>query len=283
MNIKKLFITIGLLPMLVVSFFTVSVSAETFFDDTDDVAVTSLPYDTLQSDGSLLYDDADILTDSEEAKLESMLDDVSAAHKMDVAVVTVYSLGSKTAQEFADDYYDYNGYGQGSSKDGVVLMLSMENRKWHLSTTGAAINAVSDDSLDYIFSSDNVLSYFKNDDWTGGFECYADMMDDCFTAYENGDSYPPAEPIDYLIFFAVSLGVGVLSAVIFVFIICSQHKSVRKKAGASDYYINNSLAVTQSYDAFLYRNVARTPKSNDSSSTHTSSSGTSHGGGGGSF
>ena len=38
---------------------------------------------------------------------------------MRLAVVTVNSLEGKTAEAYADDYYDYNGYGYGENDDGL--------------------------------------------------------------------------------------------------------------------------------------------------------------------
>ena len=82
-----------------------------------------------------LGDDADLLTDHEEAVLLSELDEISERQRMDIVVVTTDSLEGKSAMEYADDFYDYNGYGFGNSRDGVLLLISMEDRDWWLSTT----------------------------------------------------------------------------------------------------------------------------------------------------
>ena len=62
-----------------------------------------------------LVDDADILTDSEEKELNQQLDTVSEEQECDVIIVTVDSLNGKTVEEYADDYYDDNGYGYGEN------------------------------------------------------------------------------------------------------------------------------------------------------------------------
>ncbi len=77
----------------------------------------------------LLVDDADILSDSEESKLLEKLTNISHDIDCEIAVVTVNSLEGKTAEAFADDYYDYNGYGAGAGDDGAILVLAMDNRK----------------------------------------------------------------------------------------------------------------------------------------------------------
>ena len=52
---------------------------------------------------------------------------------MDLVVVTANTLGGKSPMEYADDYYDYNGY----TDDGALLLVSMEDRDWWISTKGS--------------------------------------------------------------------------------------------------------------------------------------------------
>ena len=83
------------------------------------------------SDGiARLVDEADLLTDSEEAALSAKLDEISLRQNLDVVIVTVNSIGDRTATEYADDTYDYSGY----SDDGVLLLISIDEREWAVST-----------------------------------------------------------------------------------------------------------------------------------------------------
>ena len=72
-----------------------------------------------------LVDEADLLSDSEESRLLTTLDEISERQNCDVVVVTVDTIGDSTATEFADDFYDYNGYGAGENRDGILLLISM--------------------------------------------------------------------------------------------------------------------------------------------------------------
>ena len=60
-----------------------------------------------------VQDMAGLMTDSEEAKLNDILDELSIRQKMDVVVVTTNTLDKKTVQEYADDIYDYGNFGYG--------------------------------------------------------------------------------------------------------------------------------------------------------------------------
>ena len=55
----------------------------------------------------------------------------------DVAAVTVDE-SPGTAQQLADDIFDYCGFGYGASKDGVLLLIDMDNREVAITTTGEA-------------------------------------------------------------------------------------------------------------------------------------------------
>lgn len=53
-----------------------------------------------------VQDMAGLMTDSEEAKLNDILDELSIRQKMDVVIATTNTLDEKTVQEYADDIYD---------------------------------------------------------------------------------------------------------------------------------------------------------------------------------
>ena len=99
-----------------------------------------------------LTDEADLLTDEEEELLLKQLDEISERQNCDVVVAAVDGLDGKSAMEYADDFYDYNGYGMGNERDGIILLVSMEERDWWISTCGFGITAFTDDGLDYILS-----------------------------------------------------------------------------------------------------------------------------------
>ena len=80
---------------------------------------------------------------------------------------------------------------------------------------------------------------------------------------------------------------GIVLAFLTVSVLTKDLKTVRKKQSAAEYEVPGSLRLTRNEDYFMYRNVSKTAKPQESSSgssgTHTSSSGNSHSGGGRSF
>ena len=230
-----------------------------------------------------LVDQADLLTDAQEASLLSKLDTISDAQKMDVVIVTTDTLNGKTPMAYADDFYDYSGY----SKDGVLLLVSIEDNDWWISTSGYGITAFTDAGIEYL--GEQITPALGDDDYVGAFNTYADRCDEFITQAKSGDPYDthnlPKEPFDFLLNLGICLVIGLIIGAVSTAVMKGKLKTVRAKAGAADYMKPGSLNVTLRQDLFLYRDVKRTakPKSSSGSSTHTSSSGRSHGGGGGKF
>ena len=120
----------------------------------------------------LVVDDANLLSDVEESSLRSKLGEITKRLKCTVAVVTVNDLDGKTARAFADDYYDYNGYGCGEGYDGVLLLISMSDRDWYITTCGLCIDAISDYDRERL--SDEFLSYLSSGAYAEAFNIFAD-------------------------------------------------------------------------------------------------------------
>lgn len=229
-----------------------------------------------------LVDNADILDESEETNLLKKLDEISERQKFDVVVVTVDSLEGKTAEDYADDFYDYNGYGIGNDRDGVLLLISMEDRDYCMTAIGFGNIAFTDAGKDYI--SDKFLEYLRDDKYVKAFDTYAELCDEFVTQAKKGTPYDgsnmPKEPFPVFRNILIALGVGIVLSLIIVLLMRSKMKTVRRQPAASDYMKQGSMDITKSRDLFLYTHLDKKaiPKKTESSgtTTHTSSSGQTH-------
>ena len=241
-----------------------------------------------QLSGTRLVDDAQLLTNYQINEIRQQLDIISEKHQVDIIIVTQDSIGNKTPRQFADDYFDYNGYGYGSNRDGVLLLISMEDSDWYISTSGFGITAFTDAGIDYI--GEQFTYDLSSGNYGGAFLTFADLCDEFITAARNGEPYDsdnlPKEPYDVVFSLVIAVIIGFVVALIATAIMKGQLNSIRSQIGAGNYVKTGSMNVTESRDMFLYRRVDRRlrPQNNGSgSSTHRSSSGRSHGGGGGKF
>ncbi len=248
------------------------------------VSADTIPSERLQP---RLVDGADILTDSEEAKLLSKLDETSEEIQFDIVVATTNGLGGDYIRDVADDYYDYNGFGYGYSADGCILLIDMDGRDWWISTCGYGITALTDAGIQYI--GEQFEGDLSNEDYYDGINTYINLVEDFVDQARTGQPYDtgnlPKSGYNWFFGILFSLVAGFLIGLISVLVMKGKLKSVRRQAAAQDYLVPGSMNVTLSRDIFLYRNVTRRakPKESSGSSTHSSSSGRSHGGGGGSF
>lgn len=235
-----------------------------------------------------VVDNAKLLTDDEKSELLDKVNEISERQQCDVAIVTIESLDGKTAEAYADDFFDYNGYGIGSQKDGIIFLLSMSERKWAISTHGYGITAFTDAGQKFIM--DNVKPLLSDGDYNKAFIEFATECDDYITQAKTGKPYdsnnmPSKEVPAYWLIITLAIG-AVISFIIMHIWKKTSLTSVQMQYGADNYEVDGSMKITDSKEMFLYKNVTRTlrPKESDTgSSTHYSSSGESHGGSSGSF
>ena len=68
-----------------------------------------------------VFDQAGLFSETEKIQLEEEIAQCRKNTKMDVVVVSAYA-DDRTAEEYADDYYDYGGFGVGKKASGVLLL-----------------------------------------------------------------------------------------------------------------------------------------------------------------
>ena len=241
-----------------------------------------------------MNDSAEVLTEDEDGELEASLEELSVRQSFDVIIATIDSLESEgytSMEEYADDLYDYCQFGYGENRDGVLLVVSIGDRKWHISTCGYGITAFTDAGIQYL--GQQMTPFMADGDYAGAFRTFVQWSDTYIDAARAGHPYDvnnlPREPLSLMYLF-LALGIGLVLAWVVVSVMKSQLRSVAFQENAASYVREGSMNLTNSRELFLYRDVHRTerPKETDSgssggSSTHTSSSGSTHGGGGGSF
>ena len=255
------------------------------------VSAEGLPY---------VVDTAGLLSGEETAVLEEKAASLNSTYGIHVVILTVDSLDGTRVQDYADDYYDFAGYGD----DGVLFLLAMEEREWYISTSGKMIYALTDYGIQQI--GEGSVSCFADGGWYDGFCYFLDTLPLYLDALENsapidgeadysGSFYHgDQEEIvyyeeDFTPYFPFSLFCGIVAAAITVLImrLCMITKRPRRCAG--EYLVEGSWNLTQHRDLFLYSNVSKVRKqdppknSGGGSSVHRSSGGRSHGGCGGKF
>ena len=220
----------------------------------------------------LLYDEADLLTDSEEAALMGKLAAVSTGYEAQIVVVTIASMDGGNIDTYVDYVYDSMGFGYGENYDGVLLLVCLDPREYRILSNGFAGVAIDPDDISKI--SDEIVGDLSDGDYAGAFNQFADECAYYLDGHINGFPFNAGKSL------AISLIVGVVIGLIVAFVLKGQLKSVHSQSRAQEYVKNGSMHVNLSNDMFLYRTVTCTKKQSSSSS---GSGGTARSKGGGSF
>lgn len=242
-----------------------------------------------------VVDELGKLTAEQKSSLESRIFQVSEKYEQDIVILFADG-GGISPEVVADDYYDYNGYGIGPSRDGVLLFLDPVNRDWYLSTTGKSIKVFTDNGIDKVLGP-AIKVPLKDNDWYGGATVFVDECERFMEAEANGKAitgleFTTLQTIIIWVFAIIGGLLGGFIAALFVVenVFMNPLKNEGRLADARDYAIPRSLQITGGHDKFVRRAVQRVRRQTESSSggysgssTHTSSSGTTHGGGGGKF
>ena len=247
---------------------------------------------------ALVNDYADLLSDSEEEKLNRKLQRIKDNYGFDTVIVTTNSLNGMKASDYADDFYDYSQYGE----DGLLFLLDMGSRTWYVSTKGKAADYFTDYGIDEIV--DEMMGDLGDAKYYDAFITFSNRVAEYIISGNKGDIIDVDGPGEkkkekFGIFnVAISALLGFFSSLITTLSMKSGMRSVSRQHYARNYIVNNSFYLNGASDMLVNRHVTRTPRprrddsfhsSGPSSSggggshMHTSSSGSSHGGHGGHF
>lgn len=214
-----------------------------------------------------LLDRADLLTDGEEAVIFAELERVSNAYGTQLLLVTAPSVNEDIAS-VAETFFDAEDCGVGSTRSGALLYVSMDPGEYYVFCNGLAWDAIDTDGV-----CDAIYSDMASGDYASAFRAYAEECEAYLNAHING------EPFDFGGSLLIALVIGLVVALIYVLVLKGQLKSVRRQSGAGSYVRQGSMNLTQCGDYFMYRNVTRTAKPQNNSS----SGGSTRGGSGRSF
>lgn len=238
-----------------------------------------------------VYDQADLLSDIEIAQLEEQIQALRNELTLDIVIVTTSDSGGKSTRAYADDFYDYNGFGTGSEYDGILLLIDMDNRETYISTTGAAIDYFTDSRIDSML--DGIVPHISNKEYAKAGMVFLDNVKRYVHLgipkgqYREDESARAPNFNKSLARTPVYLLIACTLAGITVGIMIYNNRG-RVQTNRTTYLDKNSMKLVNSHDLHVNTHISKVKINTSSgsggkSSTHRSSSGRSHGGGGRGF
>ena len=294
---KKIVLSLIIFLLPIVSF----ASTNTYPRTEDDLRINSWITVTEENKDNILntpsvneeekiYDFADLYTDEEEKNLYSAVYDYTQRRNLDLVIVTIND-NFESTQEYADDFYDYNNFGYGSDRDGLLFLVDMENRYVYISATGGAMTLYPDNECDMI--TEQVYTYFSDQNYYDGTYQMIKTLD---TYYEisyndsNIDEYKyNTADVNYLYVFIFAIVCTIIGIVILI----KRNDLVKVATTSEEYYDKGSKGVHRIKDVVIGHHVTKHAIEHDTGSSshgggfsgggHISSSGSSHTGGGHKF
>lgn len=245
-----------------------------------------------------IYDFANLISKADEEKLYDTFSKYIAKTNIDIILVTSNdnnrtSTGNYYAwTKYANDFFDYNDFGIGASRDGILLFIDMKNRQLQISTSGKAQLYYPTGRCQNIISEISPLATKKEYLSVGtvfarSATSYFDIgIPKEYRVYDV-DEYGNLvyNFVNLLIhYIPASLIVAAVAAGIFVAIGLFLSRKPKKSTNAKYYLRKDSFVLTNKIDNFVTTNTVRTKiQTNSGGSGGSGGGGRSHGGASGGF
>ena len=233
------------------------------------LALLVIPAAAAETPEACVYDGEMLLTDEEYWTLEDYAQEIS-----DLRQCAVYFVSVEDYRDYGDgDIFNVarqifldNDFGMGEEKDGVMLLLSMEDRDYSLIVHGFGETALTDYGREYI--CEHFLDDFADDDWFHGVYDYLSYTDDLLSQAREGKIYDRYNWITGGVLWVWSLILGVVISLI----VCTiqramMRKKVHEQTGALG-YVQGDVHITRKRDVYSHTTeVRRKIEKNDSGSS----------------
>ena len=228
-------------------------------------------------------DGAALVKPVDKTNLLSNLRQIETKHGIRCAVLTVKSTQGMDIRDYAQAVQDQ--YFANAPKGSILMVISMDNRKWHITTDKTMRTKISDKVVTGDLKN-AFLNDLKKGNYASAFNKYGSKVDELMSYYEkNGEAYDPSKEFNF-----GAAGIAGIISLLF-------GGSVKKSMVNSMSNVTNAVSAGQSLkrdtfnllhsnDRYLYTHTAVVPKAkaNGGGGGGGSSGGSGgHGGGGGGF
>lgn len=222
-----------------------------------------------------VIDDAGLLKENEEASLQNRATSLQNAYGIDIVILTVDSIGGRSPRQYAENYYDMQGY----ADDGILLLISMEERDWYICTTGRCRDIFTEYGIDKL--GDEFGDHLSDGNYFSAFSLFLEQIPLYCDAYSEGEPIDASLGLSHVV---ICLLTGAAIGGITIAIMRSAMNSTRPQHSAVQYVDRDSFRMYGNFDMYLYSRVTKTPRQQaNSSGPHGGGGSRSHSGGGGKF
>jgi uncharacterized protein len=209
--------------------------------------------------------------------LEGYIASVAQKYNFDLVIITERIEGSSDPERYADSYFDNNGYGFGSGRDGCLFLQITQSRDYWFSASGRGIKILNDTAFNKLVN--DTVKYLREDNPFEAYRAFIFAWEEFLALDAQGRSYNFFHQWNVVLVFA-SWVLSLLTGFIVVAFWKGKMNTALRQTQADAYAVPGSLAFQAKNDRFLYSTVTKIKRESQSSGSGGSSHRSSRGGGG---
>ena len=248
-------------------------------------ALCLLPSKALAQSGKYVFDENNTLSQSEFDELEKQGAQYADKYHTGVYLLFTNSMGpdedSKSGKgEFAQKYYQSKGLGEGKDKQGILLVVATQSRKYVTAKNypDKSKDPFSKDALNDLES--DAKSYLKDNKWfDAGESYYEDVGVYLETFAKTGKQWTKPHTVTTIVKIAATILIPLLIAILVVRNEKNAMLTARMQTEAGKYLDSNSVNLRVSNDVFVDRSLSVVPIPKNDSSDNDSGGWSDMGGG----
>jgi uncharacterized protein len=246
------------------------------------------------AEGEKVYDDAGLFSEQEKAELQEKAVLLSEQEALDIIIVTTNDNQGKTSRQYAEDFYQQNGFGYAGTADGILYLVNMNDREVYIYTKDKAFEYIPDYRVEEIL--DKVTPYLSQNNYLESVNVFMTeverimqeglTVDDSAAGGSPGYSdYPDAEYTDTSAEMSLTqelfiyLGVAMATGGITIAIMAMYNRG-RSTVNAGTYLENDSFIITRRVDHHYNTSVTQQVIQRNTNNSSGGSFGGGSGGGG---
>ena len=216
-----------------------------------------------------VIDNAGLLSAEQKSYLTERIASVAAAYNFDLVIVTESDIGMADPSDWADNFFDNNGYGLGPNRDGSIFLQVTGSRDYWFSQSGRGLKILNNAAFNKL--EDDTVKFLREDSYFEAYRAFISLWEQFLALDASGRSYNFFQQWN-VVLLIISWVLALLTGFIVVMVWKSKMNTALAQTQADAYTVSGSLAYKVKTDRFLYSKVIKTKRQTQSSSGGSSRS-----------
>jgi len=197
------------------------------------------------------------------------MEGIRQKYNFDVSIITTNYFDGEDIDSHVEELYNKKGYGAGNGRDGIVLYVATDSRKYCIFVNGDYGTKVFNKN-GHAYIEKQILPYLEKSDFKGAFEEFANCSEKLLDMAAKGEPFNELQlTTENLITIALAILIPLLIAFLMMRSKLSKMKTAVAQNYAQNYVKQGSFNLEESRDIFLYSHITKTKiQKNNGSSNH---------------